>query len=171
MTPFTKYSPKKAPAGLFNDPFYKIFQKKKPAGLLNDPFYKIFWKKRPLRVDFLTQNTILSARKAPAGLFNDPFYKIFQKKTLRDYLMTPFTKYSKKRPLRVDLRSFLQIIYDIGTEFLIFHCFATKMLLLFCKSMIPVRFCTVFPLHSCAGIKTRFKALLKTQYLTLGPNF
>ena len=28
----------------------------------------------------------------------------------------------------------------IGTEFLIFHCFATKMLLLFCKSMIPVRF-------------------------------
>ena len=61
--------------------------------------------------------------------------------------------------------------HDIGTEFLIFHCFATKMLLLFCKSMIPVRFCTVFPLHSCAGIKTRFKALLKTQYLTLGPNF
>ena len=59
----------------------------------------------------------------------------------------------------------------IGTEFLIFHCFATKMLLLFCKSMIPVRFCTVLPLHSCAGIKTRFKALLKTQYLTLGPNF
>ena len=77
----------------------------------------------------------------------------------------------KKRPLRVDLRSFLQIIYDIGTEFLIFHCFATKMLFLFCKSMIPVRFCTIFPLHSCAGIKTRFKALLKTQYLTLGPNF
>ena len=36
--------------------------------------------------------------------------------------------------------SFLQIIYDIGTGFLIFHCFATKMLLLFCKSMIPVRF-------------------------------
>ena len=30
--------------------------------------------------------------------------------------------------------------HDIGTEFLIFHCFATKMLLLFCKSMIPVRF-------------------------------
>ena len=74
-------------------------------------------------------------------------------------------------PLRVDLRSFLQIIYDIGTGFLIFHCFATKMLLLFCKSMIPVRFCTVFHLHSFAGIKTRFKALLKTQYLTLGPNF
>ena len=64
-----------------------------------------------------------------------------------------------------------KIIYDIGTRFLIFHCFATKMLLLFCKSMIPVRFCTVFPLHSCAGIKTRFKVLLKTQYLTLGPNF
>ena len=37
--------------------------------------------------------------------------------------------------------------------------------------MIPVRFCTVLALHSCAGIKTRFKALLKTQYLTLGPNF
>ena len=63
------------------------------------------------------------------------------------------------------------IIYDIGTKILYETCFATKMLLLFCKSMIPVRFCTVFPLHSCAGIKTRFKALLKTQYLTLGPNF
>ena len=67
--------------------------------------------------------------------------------------------------------SFLQIIYDIGTEFLFFHCFATKMLFLFCKSMIPVRFCSILPLHSCASIKTRFKALLKTQYLTLGPNF
>ena len=73
--------------------------------------------------------------------------------------------------VRVDLRSFLEVIYDIGTEFLIFHCFATKMLFLFCKSMIPVRFCTISPLHSCACIKTRFKALLKTQYLTLGPNF
>ena len=86
------------------------------------------------------------------------------------YLMTPFTKYSKEKALRVDLRSFLQIIYDIGTEFLIFHCFATKMLFSFCKSMILVRFCTILPLHACAGIKTRFKALLKTQYLTLGPN-
>ena len=28
MVPFTKYSKKKSPAGLFNDPFYKIFQKK-----------------------------------------------------------------------------------------------------------------------------------------------
>ena len=62
------------------------------------------------------------------------------------------------------------IIYDIGTKILHETCFATKMLLLFCKSMIPVRFCTILPLHSCAGIKTRFKALLKTQYLTLGPN-
>ena len=32
--------------------------------------------------------------------------------------------------------SFLQIIYDIGTGFLIFHCFATKMLKSFCKSII-----------------------------------
>ena len=85
-------------------------------------------------------------KKPPAGLLNDPFNKIFQ----------------TKKNLRVDLRSLLQIIYDIGTEFLIFHCFATKMLFLFCKSVIPVRFCTIFPLHSCAGIKTRFKALLKT---------
>ena len=59
----------------------------------------------------------------------------------------------------------------IGTEFLIFPCFATKMLFLFCKSMIMVRLCSILPLHSCAGIKTRFKALLKTQYLTLRPNF
>ena len=97
----------------------------------------------------------ISKKKAPAGRLNDPFYKIFK----------------KKEKLWVDLRSLLQIIYDIGTGFLIFHCFATKMLLLFCKSMIPVWFCTVFPLHSCAGIKTRLNALLKTQYLTLGPNF
>ena len=60
--------------------------------------------------------------------------------------------------LGVTSSSFLQIIYDIGTRFLIFHCFATKMLLLFCKSMIPVRFCTILPLHSCADIKTRLKA-------------
>ena len=65
----------------------------------------------------------------------------------------------------------LQIIYNIGTKILYETCFATKMLFLFCKSMIPVRFCTIFPLHSCAGIKTRFKALLKTEYLTLGPDF
>ena len=62
----------------------------------------------------------------------------------------------------VDLRSFLKIIYDIGTKILYETCFATKMLLLFCKSMIPVRFCTVLPLHSCAGTKTRFKAFSKS---------
>ena len=55
----------------------------------------------------------------------------------------------------------LQIIYNIGTKILYETCFATKMLFLFCKSMIPVRFCTIFPLHSCAGIKTRFKTLFK----------
>ena len=55
----------------------------------------------------------------------------------------------------------LQIIYNIGTKILYETCFATKMLFLFCKSMIPVRFCTILPLHSCAGIKTRFKALFK----------
>ena len=59
----------------------------------------------------------------------------------------------------------------LGPKFYTKLPLATKMLLLFCKSMIPVRFCTVLPLHSCASIKTRFKALLKTQYLTLGPNF
>ena len=64
--------------------------------------------KKPLWIHLLAQNKILSAEKAPAGLFNDPFYKIFRKKNrgtiewpffykkknLRDYLMTPFTKYS-----------------------------------------------------------------------------
>ena len=39
MTPFTKYFPKKAPAGRLNDPLTKYFQKKAPAGRLNDPFY------------------------------------------------------------------------------------------------------------------------------------
>ena len=55
----------------------------------------------------------------------------------------------------------LQIIYNIGTKILYETCFATKMLFLFCISMIPVRFCRILPLHSCAGIKTRFKALFK----------
>ena len=35
--------------------------------------------------------------KKTAGLFNEPFYKIFQeKRPLREYLMIPFTKYSKR---------------------------------------------------------------------------
>ena len=40
------------------------------------------------------------------------------------------------------------------------------MLLLFCKSMIPVRFCTILPLHSSAGIKTRFKALFYAKLVS-----
>ena len=52
-------------------------------------------------------------------------------------------------------------MYDIGTEIIIFHCFATNMLKSFCKSMIPVRFCTDFCVDSESAIKTRFKALFK----------
>ena len=35
------------------------------------------------------------------------------------------------------------------------------MLFLFCKSIFFSGFCSILPLHSCAGIKTRFKTLSK----------
>ena len=57
-------------------------------------------------------------------------------------------------------------IYDIETKILYETCFATKMLVLFCKSMIPVRFCTILPLHSCASIKTRFKTLFYAKLVS-----
>ena len=50
-------------------------------------------------------------------------------------------------------------IYDIGTEILIFHCFATKMLKSFCKSMIFSGICSIFCVLSFCSIKTWFKAL------------
>ena len=52
-------------------------------------------------------------------------------------------------------------IHDIGTKILFETCFAAKMLLSFCKSMIPVRICTDFCVDSESAIKTRFKAFFK----------
>ena len=53
-----------------------------------------------------------------------------------------------------------QIPY-IGTEILNFHCFATKMLFSFCKSIIPEDFKSAGPHLSFPGVKTRFKAFLQ----------
>ena len=46
----------------------------------------------------------------------------------------------------------------IGTTILNFHCFTTKMLFLFCKSIIPEDFKSAGPHLSFPGVKTRFKA-------------
>ena len=53
----------------------------------------------------------------------------------------------------------IQLIYDIGTEILIFHCFATKMLKSFCKSIIFSGIATARRQLSFQPIKTRFKVL------------
>ena len=58
------------------------------------------------------------------------------------------------------LNSLKQIPY-IGTEILNFHCFATKMLFSFCKSIIPEDFKSAGPHLSFPGVKTRFKAFLQ----------
>ena len=52
-----------------------------------------------------------------------------------------------------------QIPY-IGTEIRFFHCFVTKMLFSFCKSIIPEDFKSAGPHLSFPGVKTRFKAFL-----------
>ena len=51
------------------------------------------------------------------------------------------------------------VIHDIGPKILFKTCFATKMLKSFCKSMIPVRFCTDFCVDSESAIKPIFEAL------------
>ena len=56
--------------------------------------------------------------------------------------------------------SLKQIPY-IGTEILYVHCFATKMLFSFCKSIIPEDFKSAAPQLSFPGVKTRFKAFLQ----------
>ena len=46
------------------------------------------------------------------------------------------------------------VIYDIGTEITIVHCFATKMLKSFCKSMIFSGICNIFCVLYFCSIKT-----------------
>ena len=53
------------------------------------------------------------------------------------------------------------VIYDIGTEIRIFHCFATKMLKSFCKSIIFSGIESSRRDLAFYSIKTRFKALFK----------
>ena len=52
-------------------------------------------------------------------------------------------------------------IYDIGTEILMFHCFATKMLKSFCKSIVFSGIESSRRDLAFYSIKTRFKALFK----------
>ena len=56
--------------------------------------------------------------------------------------------------------SLKQIPY-IGTKIRICHCFATKMLFSFCKSIIPEDFKNAGPQLSFPGVKTRVKAFLQ----------
>ena len=53
------------------------------------------------------------------------------------------------------------VIYDIGTEIIMFHCFATKMLKSFCKSIIFSGIESSRRDLAFYSIKTRFKALFK----------
>ena len=53
------------------------------------------------------------------------------------------------------------LIYDIGTEILVFHCFATEALRSFCKSIIFSGIQSSRRDLAFYSIKTRFKALFK----------
>ena len=99
-------------------------------------------------------------KKAPAGRLKDPFYKIFQKKVPAGRLNDPF--YKIVQTIRLHFFCFpINELYDIGTEILNFHCFATKMLFSFCKSIIPEDFKSAGPHLSLPSVKTRFKAFLQ----------
>ena len=101
--------------------------------------------KRPLRDTFSAQNTILSAQKAPAGYFFCPKYNFI----------------CPKGPCGTTFSHSQNEIYDIGTEILIFHCVATKIIKSFYESTISVRFYTFFCVDSESAIKTRLKTLFK----------
>ena len=92
---------------------------------------------------FLAENSISSAKKPPAGRISTPKYNFI----------------CPKGPCGTTFCYSQSEIYDIGTEILIFHCFATKMLKSFCKSMIFSGICSIFCVLSFCSIKTRFKAL------------
>ena len=49
------------------------------------------------------------------------------------------------------------LIYDIGTEIIIVHCFATKMLNSFCKSMFFSGICSIFAFYISAVSKHDLK--------------
>ena len=78
------------------------------------------------------------------------------KRPLRDAFLAQNTILSARKPPAGRPQS---EIYDIGTEIIIFHCFATKMLKSFCKSMIFSGICSIFCVLSFCSIKTWFKAL------------
>ncbi len=62
-------------------------------------------------------------------------------------------------------------IYDIGTEILFLHCFATTDMFLFCKKLIFSGIATHWPVDKDSGVKTPFWAIIKkTQKIDKGSN-
>ena len=64
---------------------------------------------------------------------------IFLQFSIIIYGSFPFVYGSESDYQNVEFLTFINpehVIYDIGTEILMFHCFATKMLKSFCKSII-----------------------------------
>ena len=63
-------------------------------------------------------------------------------------------------------RFFAKAIYHIGTEILYFQCFVTTDMFLFSKSIIPEDLSTDWRVLKPAGVKRRFKAILKRRKTT-----
>ena len=57
--------------------------------------------------------------------------------------------------------NYTKAIYNIGTEILYFQCFVTMDMFLFSKSIIPEDSKSARRVLKHAGVKTRFKAILK----------
>jgi len=105
----------------FIRPKYNLIRPKGPCGTHFWPKIQFYLPKSPLLDDFLAQSTILSAQKAPAGRISNPKYNFIRPK---GPCGTTFC-YSQSE------------IYDIGTEILFSHCFATKIINSFYESIIP----------------------------------
>ena len=139
----------KSPAGWLPGSKYTSIRPKGPCGTTFSLKIQFCPPKKPLRDDFLAQMMVLSAQKAPAGRISSPKHN----------LICP------KAPCGTTFCYSQSEIYDIGTEFFIFHCFATKIIKSFYESMIPVRICTDFWVDSESAIKTIFKALFLIDLL------
>ena len=124
--------------------------------------------KRPLRDDFLAQNTIWSAQ-TPAGRFVGSRYNFIQFYIFLDFYILgvggmrgAYMDFIRpKGPCGTTFCYSQSEIYDIGTEILIFHSFATKIVKSFCKSIIFSEIESARRDLYFYSIKTWFKALFK----------
>ena len=98
--------------------------------------------KSPLRDAFLAQNTISSAQKAPTGCFSGSKHN----------LICP------EGPCGMTLCYSQSELYDIGTEFLFYHCFATKIIKPIYESIIPEDSQSSRRVLAFYSIETWFKA-------------